>query len=182
MRIIGGSLKGRNIAAPKGGQTRPVTDYIREAIFDIMGDVSGLVVLDCYAGSGSFGIEALSRGVASVGAIEKSLIAAKSIRKNIEALGLADDYRLYQQSVSFWAKTHRKKYGGFDLIFVDQPFTDMRLAVFGLLAPYLKPAGTLIARFSKHVRISHIDDLQLADQRQYGDSIVAFYHRATDNL
>ena len=87
MRIIGGIAKGRRLASPKGDGTRPMTDRAREAIFNIL-DVSDAEVLDLFAGTGSIGLEALSRGAASCRFVEQDRRMARTLSENIEAVGL----------------------------------------------------------------------------------------------
>ncbi|MDQ2724326.1 MAG: 16S rRNA (guanine(966)-N(2))-methyltransferase RsmD [Actinomycetota bacterium] len=91
MRIVAGSLKGRNLQAPPGSRTRPTSDRVREAIFSIVGSldgVAGTAVVDLFAGSGALGIEALSRGAASVTFVEQDRDAVATIRTNLAHLGL----------------------------------------------------------------------------------------------
>ena len=87
MRVVAGELRGRRIKAPPGG-IRPTADRVREALFSILGDVSGLRVLDLFAGSGALGIEALSRGAAEAVFVDSDRRAVAGVRANLEALGL----------------------------------------------------------------------------------------------
>src|SRR5436190_21832346 len=89
MRIIAGSRKGARIFAPKGRDTRPTGDRVREAVFNLVGPVDGLHVLDLYAGSGAMGLEALSRGAESATFVEADRAAAETIVKHLEKLGLS---------------------------------------------------------------------------------------------
>src|SRR6188472_1027610 len=88
MRIIGGTHRGRRIAAPRGGHTRPTGDRVREALFNLVGPVDGASVLDLYAGSGALGLEALSRGARRCVFVETDGAACRAIRANLETLGL----------------------------------------------------------------------------------------------
>jgi 16S rRNA (guanine966-N2)-methyltransferase len=89
MRIIAGTHRGRRIAAPKGAQTRPTGDRVREALFNLVGPVDGASVLDLYAGSGALGLEALSRGARRCVFVETDAAACAVIRRNLESLGLS---------------------------------------------------------------------------------------------
>src|SRR5919204_6759303 len=89
MRIIAGSRKGARIFAPKGRETRPTGDRVREAAFNLIGPVDGAHVLDLFAGSGAMGLEALSRGAASATFVESDRAAAQTIVRNVEKLRLA---------------------------------------------------------------------------------------------
>src|SRR6058998_1693111 len=88
MRIIAGSRKGHTIYAPKGMDTRPTGDRVREAAFNLIGPVDGASVLDLFAGSGALGLEALSRGAARCVFVESDLDAARTINRNLDKLRL----------------------------------------------------------------------------------------------
>jgi 16S rRNA (guanine966-N2)-methyltransferase len=88
VRIIAGSHKGAKIFAPKGEETRPTGDRVREAAFNLIGPVDGMVVLDLFAGSGAMGLEALSRGAKTAVLVESDREAQKAIERNLEKLGL----------------------------------------------------------------------------------------------
>lgn len=93
MRVVAGELRGRRIEAPEGTTTRPTTDMAREAIFNSLGshyDLTGARIVDCFAGTGALGIEALSRGAAHVTFIERDRDALTCLQQNLEALGLTE--------------------------------------------------------------------------------------------
>ncbi len=114
MRIVAGEHKGRRLVSPKGPRTRPTADRVREALFSMLGDVTGARVLDLYAGSGALGIEALSRGAASAVFVERDASAAAAIARNLEALGApAADVR--REDVQRYLD---RAEGAFDLVFV----------------------------------------------------------------
>jgi 16S rRNA (guanine966-N2)-methyltransferase len=122
LRIITGEFKGRFIAAPKTELTRPTTDRVRESIFNYLSNkisFDGISVLDLYAGSGSLGLEALSRGAASAVFIEKNFTPEKTLRENIKSLGLDHRARVVKTSVVSFCKLQETP---FDLIFADPPF------------------------------------------------------------
>ena len=88
IRIIGGTFRGRKIKAPKGLTTRPVLARVREALFNVIGDIGGFSVLDLYAGTGAMGIEALSRGAESAVFVDSGFHQCKIIRENLTALDI----------------------------------------------------------------------------------------------
>src|ERR671923_2653732 len=88
MRIIAGSRKGHRIHAPRGRDTRPTSDRVRENVFNILGPVDGASVLDLYAGSGAMGLEALSRGAERAVFVENDRDAVRTIERNVDKLGL----------------------------------------------------------------------------------------------
>lgn len=143
MRIVGGELGGRSIQAPSGTDTRPMTDRTREALFNILGDIVGLRVLDAYAGSGAVGFEALSRGASHVDAVEKNHLPIQAIKNNLAKLELNDRYNLFSMPMEKWLQepnTQRR----YDLIFFCPPHKFLSSKVLGQTAKLLKQHGLLI--------------------------------------
>jgi 16S rRNA (guanine966-N2)-methyltransferase len=173
VRVVAGEFRGRRLAAPRGARTRPTADRVREALFSMLGDVSGARVLDLYAGSGALGIEALSRGAESAVFVERDPRAASVIERNLSSLGLEQDV-LRQDAVRFL----RRGAGTFDLVFCDPPY-DSASRLAGPLAEHL-PALT-----SDDARIVTESDkrnplelpLPLVTERTYGDTRIAIHGR-----
>ncbi|MBT0568332.1 16S rRNA (guanine(966)-N(2))-methyltransferase RsmD [Williamsia sp. CHRR-6] len=123
MRIIAGTARGRPISAPPSG-TRPTSDRVRESLFGILEariDLEGLSVLDLYAGSGALGLEALSRGAATVVSVESDVKAAATIASNRETAGF-DAARLHIRRRPVTAVLCGRASGAFDLVFCDPPY------------------------------------------------------------
>src|SRR5947208_10523072 len=131
MRFIAGSRKGHTIHAPRGRETRPTSDRVRENVFNIVGPVDGATVLDLYAGSGAIGLEALSRGAERVVFVERDADAVRAIERNLDKLRLRATV-LRQDAVAVLAAEKRK----YDLVFVDPPY-DMYTDLEPKLARYL---------------------------------------------
>jgi 16S rRNA (guanine(966)-N(2))-methyltransferase RsmD len=123
LRIDAGSLKGNFIHFPDIRGLRPLTSSIKKAIFDII-DVEGKTILDLFAGTGIFGMEAISRGAKSAVFVEKSEILARSIEKNLSRLGIKNAYVLGEDACRFLSK---QKEAEFDVIFADPPF-DLKIS------------------------------------------------------
>ena len=119
MRVVAGELGGRRLKAPPGAGTRPTADKVREALFSILGDVSGLRVLDLFAGSGALGIEALSRGAAEAVFVDKADRAVEAIRGNLAALGLSAPV-VRGDALSFLASASDAR--GYGLVLIDPPY------------------------------------------------------------
>src|SRR5258708_5287889 len=100
MRVVAGALRSRPLRAPKGDVTRPTSDRVRESLFAVIGDVTGLAVLDLYAGSGALAIEALSRGAERAVCVEVDRAALAAIAENVHALGLGDRLRVVARRVA----------------------------------------------------------------------------------
>ena len=123
MRIISGAFKGRLINVPKSNLIRPTTDRVRETLFNLLNnslDFDGIKVLDIYAGSGSLGLECLSRGAEEIHFVEKNYVIYKNLESNIESLNAKDQCKIFKMAASIFAKkiTDTK----YDLILADPPF------------------------------------------------------------
>ena len=137
--MIAGTARGRKLLAPAGRTTRPITDRAKEGIFNMLLpiiELDGCRVLDLYAGSGSFGIECLSRGAGHVTFVERNRAAAAVIQDNLDALGLADDATVLTASVESVVRTAAPV----ELAFCDPPYAD---DVWAELLPMI-PAEVLV--------------------------------------
>lgn len=173
MRIVAGRYKGRRLRMPRGAPTRPTADRVREALFSMLGDVSGARVLDLYAGSGALGIEALSRGADSAVFVERDPRAAEAIRANIDAVGANGEVRR-QDVLGFLASDHRP----FDLVFCDPPY-DSGPRIAGQLAerlPALLAEGARTVTESDKRRPLELP-FPLLTERTYGDTRIAIHGR-----
>jgi|SRR5664280_153471 len=127
MRVIGGDYRGRRLSAPVGANVRPTSDRVREAVFNILyslGGVEGLQVADLFAGTGAMGIEALSRGAASVTFVERDPRSVDAVRSNLVAVGLQDaealgDATVVRADVDSWVTQTASRY---DLVLCDPPY------------------------------------------------------------
>jgi 16S rRNA (guanine966-N2)-methyltransferase len=126
MRIVGGRLRGRALATPKGNAVRPTSDRVREAIFNILEhsiedfDLTGAAVLDLFAGTGALGIEAISRGAAQCVFVENSASSRALIQTNIEVLGLGGVGTIFRRSATDLGTASRNS--AFSLVFADPPY------------------------------------------------------------
>src|SRR4051812_48975580 len=109
MRVIAGRLGGRNFESPKTQRTHPMSDKIRGALFNSLGDLSGLTVLDAFAGSGACSIEAVSRGAAEVLAIDIDPEAVKTIAANVRTLDLEDVITIRRKNISGWSRNNQAR-------------------------------------------------------------------------
>jgi 16S rRNA (guanine966-N2)-methyltransferase len=125
MRVVGGTMRGRNLAAPKSQNVRPTADRLRESLFNILmhayGDpVSGARVLDLFAGTGALGIEALSRGAAFTLFVDEGSEARALLRENVEALGLGGTTRIFRRDATKLGPVYPVE--PFSLAFLDPPY------------------------------------------------------------
>lgn len=152
MRIIAGKFKGRVINSPNSKYTRPMTDRVRVTLFDILSNkinFEEIKVLDLYSGSGSIGLEALSRGAEKVTFIEKNLAICKTLLKNIESLNVSNQCKIFRMEALKFSRL--EEHDQYDLIFADPPFfkDDIYEVVENLLANnFLAEDGKIIVQRS----------------------------------
>jgi 16S rRNA (guanine966-N2)-methyltransferase len=172
MRIVAGSARGRRLKGPKGTGTRPMMDRVRESVFSSLGAaVDGAVVLDLYAGSGSLGLEALSRGARAVTFVEWGRDARAVLRDNLETLGFEGDV------VAMRVEEYLRRPGPkVDLAFVDPPYALALPSVeqvLGLLAKRLADEAIVVLhRRSGSGPMSAPAGLKVVDRRRYGGAEV----------
>jgi 16S rRNA (guanine966-N2)-methyltransferase len=180
MRIIAGTAKGRRLIAPDSKGTRPVTDRVREAVFSIVGAwVEEANVLDLYAGSGSFGLEALSRGARVATFVENGAKALIALRRNIETLDLGGT--VVSSTVSDYLN---RSAGSYDLVFMDPPWeqpTEIMSADLGRLDMVLAPAAQVVVsrRYSDGEPAIPVT-WGVATDRRYGDTRIFRYAKESD--
>lgn len=182
MRIIAGRWKGRRLVNFKAEHIRPTTDRVKESLFNkLQGDWDGARVLDLFAGTGNLGFEALSRGAASVVAVELSAKSIDIIRRNAAELEVArDEHRVVKDDVLKFIEKY--KGDAFDIILCDPPFTE-KLAhdVLTRLA-HSEAVGeqtTVVIEASSHERVDETyEPLVCFDRRDYGDKQVSFWRRS----
>ncbi len=173
MRVIAGRLKGRQFASPGGHRTHPMSDKMRGALFSVLGDIEGLKVLDVYAGSGALGIEALSRGAASVYAIDSDRRAQQTIMSNSQLLGLSGALHIGKMNLSSWLNS--KSGVRFDLIMADPPYDRLSVKDISQLPFYLVPGGTLVLSWPGRQELPALEDMACLEVKDYGDGQLAFY-------
>ena len=183
MRVISGRARGKRLKAPSGLNTRPITDMIKEALFNVWGTrVQGSILLDLFAGSGSVGIEALSRGAARVVFIDNSGEAVKVIRENLQNCGFDKDFQVYRSDVFKTLELLHRHGERFDLIYVDPPFTNDKIFYPVMVAldenDILKPEGIVVIRTPrKKAMPPTFNRLGVYQSRNYGESTLHYYCR-----
>lgn len=175
MRIIAGSLGGQTFEAPKGHRTHPMSDKVRGGLFGVLGDISGLSVLDAFAGSGALSLEATSRGAASAVAIDIDKNAVETAKKNIQKLGVASQIKVTRANASGWSKNNPEAV--FDLILCDPPFDDLQLTRLQALTNHLQPSGIFVINWPGKLEVPEFSGLEIAQQKNYGDAQLVFYCR-----
>ncbi len=180
MRVITGKSKGSKLIAPKGLHTRPTTDMVKEAIFNILGDIPDeSLVLDLYAGSGNIGIEFLSRGANRCYFIDNDANSIKSIRENLERTRLVDQAFVYKNTAEKAINTLSSRGIVFDFIFLDPPYEKE------IIVPILEKISSsqiindegiiIVEHESKLALPENIYNLVKKDMRKYGGTTISFY-------
>ncbi len=185
MRIIGGSAKRRSLKSPSASQgVRPILARIKKSLFDIIRPyLEGAEFLDVYAGSGSVGLEALSRGAARVTFMDMNPNCISIIRQNLSKLQLFDKARLVRGNVS---KDLHQAGGPFDIIFMGPPYHDQAWNALALTVPtlkdiarleMLKPGGLVIGQHHQKEPVTAPPEWNMYRQESYGDTKLSFFKR-----
>src|SRR3989339_991253 len=176
MRIIAGKYKGRTINFPNSKLVRPTTDKTKESIFNYLVhsiDFDGIKVCDIYAGSGSLGLEALSRGAGVVHFVEKDFHVSKMLQENLSSLDAEDSCRIYRMdAVRFSKMTEQEKY---DLILADPPFfkNDIHQVVKNILEKnFLSENGLMIVERSVQTKKEDREAFSIEPFKRLGDSLI----------
>lgn len=182
MRIISGKYKSRKIDFPKNKLTRPMTDRTKETLFNMLG---GLVfeknILDLFSGSGSIGLEAISRGARNVTFVDEAVWAAKVIQKNIQSLGVESQARLLQTDVLKAITKLEKEKERFSIIFVDPPFFSgwvkkalMKLDRSDIVLPF---AQVIVGHPAKEALPDDLQILKCVRTKKIGQACLSFLFR-----
>ena len=181
MRVVGGRLRGRPLAAPEGQGTRPTSDRVRESVFNILAHgipdfaLEGALVLDLFAGTGALGVEAISRGARSSLFVEETPEARGLIRRNVEAFGLTGVTRIYRRDATDLGDAGNRP--PFTLAFLDPPYgkglAEKALAS-AAAGGWLAPGAVVVVEERADVEIAWPTEFVPFDTRAYGDTRVHF--------
>ena len=184
MRIVGGRLRGRALAAPKSQAIRPTADRLRESLFNILqhayGDpVTGARVLDLFAGTGALGLEALSRGAAFALFVDEGAQARALLRENVAALGLGGVTRIFRRDATRLGAAHPVE--PFSLVFLDPPYR-AGLAEKALAAArdggWLKPGALIVVEEAADAAFKAPEGFAESERRTYDDTQLVFLRGA----
>lgn len=187
MRIIAGSHRGRRLSGPEGTALRPTSDKVREALFSILGpQVVGSRFLDLYAGTGAVGIEALSRGAATVTFVESDPKAVKLLQKNLQACQLLDRAKVcVGQTATFLARQDWWD-GPYDIFFADPPYAaleELEILLHAWRPGLLSDEATVIIEQDSRTTLpDSIDHATLAKRYVYGDTSLYRYRLSTSEI
>lgn len=178
MRVIAGRFGGRRLQAPKGrATTRPTSDRVKEALFSMLGDLDGLLVLDLFAGTGALGVEALSRGAERAVFVERDRVAVAAVRANLASLGLeGSQAELRVGDARAALRAAREAGETYDLVFVDPPYDHAREWAGELveLLPAVLAQGARVVVESDRRAPAELP-LAVAQSKRYGDTTITIH-------
>ncbi len=180
MRVIAGCAKSRRLKVPKGLKIRPTLDKVREALFDILGNDAAVDrVLDLYAGSGSLGIEAISRGAKYCTFVDNNPKCIKAIRENLSNLGFGSRSNVLRSNVSKALRSLEKVAQRFDLVFMDPPYGEAKISLqqvakSDILSPH---CVVVVEHYKKDAMPKEAGPLRMIKASRYGDTVLSFYRR-----
>ncbi len=175
MRIISGTLGGRVFEAPRGHKTHPMGDKQRGALFNTLGDINDLTVLDLYAGSGALSFEAISRGATRATAVELDKTAQEAIAHNIHSLGLEDKVTLASSRVASWSKKHITDW--YDVVLCDPPYDRVLENSVQKLTTHIARGGIFVLSWPTHLEVPQFKDLELIKSSAYANARLIFYKK-----
>ncbi len=179
MRLTGGTARGRRVASPRGGLTRPTSDRIRENLFNILGPLEGARVLDLFCGAGTLGLEALSRGASSAWFVDVQKLPLRALASSVASLGFEERVTVRRLRLPGGLDAIRSHARAFDLVLLDPPYGSLdlepcleRLGAEGLVAA----GGIVVAEHdrSKLPGETH-GRLRKVDERRYGRTVLTFF-------
>ena len=182
LRVISGSARGRRLKSVPGDTTRPITDRVKESLFNILGaDIQNATMLDLFAGTGAVGIEALSRGAQFVRFIDRNRLPAKIVRENLALTGLAAQAEVLQMDAFSVLQAHVDRQ--FDYVYIAPPqYKSMWKQALQMLdenIPWLAKNGWVIVQIHPiELEPVELKNLVEFDQRRYGSTLLIFYETA----
>lgn len=174
MRIISGSLGGRIFNSPPGNRTHPMSDKIRGALFNALGDIRGLTLLDAFAGSGAVCFEAISRGAIKVTAIDIESSAIRTIRDNASALEIEERVQAVRSNAAGWHKSTPIA-ERFDIVVCDPPYDMLQMELVERLAKRVAWGGVLVLSLPPEARVILPEQFERLLHKSYGDAELHFY-------
>lgn len=176
MRVIAGYLGGRQFTSPKGNRTHPMSDKARGALFNALGDIKGLTVLDAFAGSGALSFEALSRGAKRVTAVDIETNAFKAMTESAAALAVEDKMEIVRANVGGWFKSSPQN-DRFDIVLCDPPYDVLQLPIIERLSSKVILEGLIVVSLPPGARLIMPDRCELVQSKDYGDITLQFFRR-----
>lgn len=178
MRIIAGKLKGLHFNSPKNPKTHPMSEKMRGALFNALGDINDLTVFDAYGGSGALAFEAISRGAKNALIVEIDKHAWAIIKANIKLLELENKVKAVRANVSSWSdKNYTTR---FDLVLCDPPYQAVNFNQLLKLTQNVKKNGLMVVSLPSKTSPTNLKNVNLEQKSDYGDGFLAFYRKVSN--
>ncbi len=177
MRVISGRLGGRTFQAPAGHRTHPMGERVRGALFNTLGDIEGLLVLDAFAGSGALSIESISRGASHAIAVDIDKNAHGTITENVKALGISKQVKVVRANASGWSDNNQDTL--FDIVIAAPPYDNLQHALVAKLTRHVTPQGLYVLDWPGRTDLPLLPELTLLKQYDYGDAQLVFYRKVS---
>jgi 16S rRNA (guanine966-N2)-methyltransferase len=178
MRIVAGTLRGKQFQEMHKHRMHPMGEKIRGALFNILGDIEDLTFLDAFAGSGALSLEAVSRGAKSSVAIEKDRAAHALIDRNVIDLRIDKKVDVVRANTAGWSIHNMEK--KFDIVLLDPPFSDMQVNLLHkLVKRHVKAGGLAVLSAPAKFDLPEFEETKVIVQKSYGDAQLVFYHKIT---
>jgi 16S rRNA (guanine966-N2)-methyltransferase len=178
-RVTAGASRGRLLKTPPGRTTRPTTSLVREALFNIIGDsIRGARVLDLFAGAGTLGIEALSRGAAAATFVERDRSCATIVAENLATTGFAQQGDVATVDAIDWLSSHRRDLASYNLLLVDPPYRDaasLTATLEALDRAPLRDEALLVVEHYRAQPLPSMERLKPVRERDYGSTRLSFF-------
>ena len=176
MRIIAGRLGGRQFLSPKGNRTHPMSEKARGGLFNALGDIKGLTLLDAFAGSGAVAFEAISRGAKHVTAIDIETNAFKAMTESSDNLAVSDQIEIVRANVGGWFKSSRQD-RRYDIIICDPPYDALQLPIIEKLSSKITVGGLIVVSLPPAARLIMPERCEPLLTKDYGDITLQFFRR-----
>jgi 16S rRNA (guanine(966)-N(2))-methyltransferase RsmD len=175
LRIVAGELKNQKYISSGTAATHPMSEKLRGALFNILGDIKGLSLLDVYSGSGGIGLEAISRGAAEVTLIETNITAQKAALSNIQKFKLEQQVQLLRMNVETWFKTKPKE--RFNIVIADPPYDKFKKTIAIKLVESVILNGIFVLSISALIQPPSLPKTEKLISKIYGNSQLVFYRK-----
>jgi 16S rRNA (guanine966-N2)-methyltransferase len=152
-----------------------MSEKARGGLFNILGDIGGLTILDAFAGSGALGFEAISRGAKHVTAVDVDKNAINTLKDSAEGLGITQQIKAIRANASGWSDNNSET--TFDIVLSAPPYDDLQLQLVQKLTKHVKPGGLYVLDWPGNLKVPELTNMKLLKNKQYGDAQLAFYRR-----
>ncbi len=176
MRVVAGRLKGRIFASPRTKRTHPMSDRMRGALFNALGDIEGLTVLDAFAGTGAIAIESISRGARSAVAVERDKAAHQTLEQNIAALDCQNEIKAIRANVVSWSQFNPSQ--KFNIIICDPPYEEIQANTLQQLVAHLASSGVYVLSLPSDIAPVELEGLTLIKSKAHAGGSLHYYKQS----